>query len=459
MPVTRRVLIGSSLASLVPLAGNAAPADDRTIVLEAAKGTLPLETDQAPTQVLAYNGSVPGPLLRFKKGDEVKVRLINKLDQPTSLTWHGMRIDNAMDGVAGLTQKPVQPGESFEYRFTPPDSGLYWYHPHVYPLTPEQQGRGLYGALIVDEANPPVVDADLMLVIADWKLDAKAQIVNDFGALADALRAGRIGQRVSVNSKPVPQSETFAPGARIRLRIVSAVNARVMVISFLGLRPLILAIDGQPCEAFEPVRRSIPIGPGARFDMMFDLPLADDQEASLVLRGDGEPDQPLLAFKVHGDARAALPMIGSLEQNPLLPPVIHLEASRKVDIVIDGGAKSKDAPLPANADPTKLWTLNGFASKGFDTPPLFSVKRGTPVTLGFVNKTGFVQQMHVHGHAMRLLHDLDDGWEPYWRDGVLVPENRAKHVAFIADNPGKWAIECLMLERQVSGLAAWFEVT
>ncbi|HYP58497.1 MAG TPA: multicopper oxidase domain-containing protein, partial [Beijerinckia sp.] len=76
-----------------------------------------------------------------------------------------------------------------------------------------------------------------------------------------------------------------------------------------------------------------------------------------------------------------------------------------------------------------------------------------------INRTAYVQQMHVHGHHMRLLHDLDDGWEPYWRDCVLVPEGRTKHVAFIADNPGKWVIESLMLERAATGLATWFEVT
>ncbi len=84
--------------------------------------------------------------------------------------------------------------------------------------------------------------------------------------------------------------------------------------------------------------------------------------------------------------------------------------------------------------------------------------RGTPVTLGLVNKTTFAQQIHVHGHHLRLLHDLDDGWEPYWRDTAIVPAQRTKHVAFVADNPGKWAIECLPLDLQSTELVTWFEV-
>ena len=79
------------------------------------------------------------------------------------------------------------------------------------------------------------------------------------------------------------------------------------------------------------------------------------------------------------------------------------------------------------------------------------------MTLALVNRSSVVQQIHVHGHAMRLLHDLDDGWEPYWRDSVLVAPGKTKHVAFIADNPGKWVIESLIPDRQ--GLSTWFLVT
>ncbi len=92
-------------------------------------------------------------MLRAKAGEELAVRLVNKLDQPTSMHWHGVRIDNAMDGVAGLTQNPVLPGASFDYRFKAPDSGLYLYRPFIAPFTSEQIARGLYGLLIVDEAE------------------------------------------------------------------------------------------------------------------------------------------------------------------------------------------------------------------------------------------------------------------------------------------------------------------
>jgi FtsP/CotA-like multicopper oxidase with cupredoxin domain len=513
MFMTRRLMLGSLAVGLLPLhargedetpqADSPAPepvqpasepvvasqAEPEVVdgfrLLEARKGTLRLASEPAPeTEVWSYNGSVPGPLLRFKKGEEVKIRLVNKLDQPTSIHWHGVRITNAMDGVAHLTQDPVAPGASFDYRFTPPDSGLFWYHPDIQPLSGEQQARGLYGMMIVDESEPPKVDQDMLLVIDDWKLDDKAAIAGDFLNPAEVAGSGRIGSLLTVNSKAVPSQETVQPGTRLRLRILSAVSARLLVLSFIGVRPRVIGLDGQPCEAFEPVRRTLPVGPGARYDVILDFPGDTSTESNIILRGDGVPDQPILTWKTAGDKRADAGPLPELPANPLLPAEIHLEKSMKLDLVIEGGSpkegaaakplahesimpktasrnapKATQPPAAPNSDPTLVWKINGIASDGHAPKPLFSVKRGTPVTLGFVNKTAFIQTMHIHGHVVRLLHDLDDGWEPYWRDSVLVPEGRTKHIAFVADNPGKWAIESLITDRAASGLATWFEVT
>jgi FtsP/CotA-like multicopper oxidase with cupredoxin domain len=446
---SRRLFLGQTLATVLPLSTRAQPAPDGFRVLEARKNTLQLLPEPAAaTAVWGFDGEVPGPLLRYKKGEEVKVRLVNKLDQPTSLNWHGVRIVNAMDGAGGLTQEPVPPGGSFDYRFTPPDSGLFWYHSEVLAFAREQTGRGLYGVMIVDEEAPPQADRDMLVVLDDWKLDGKNQIAG-FDAGAES-----IGSLVTVNSHAAPVEESLPPSSRLRLRILSVADTRLMAISFNGVTPLILAVDGQPCEAFEPVRRTIPLGPGARFDVMCDLPGDTGAEANVTLLGDNEPDRVLLAFKTAGEKRSPLPPVASLTQNLALPREIKLQAARKLDIVIE----AISPPSPAT-NPPLYWKLNGVASHGFAPAPLFSVKRGTPVTLGFVNHTAMVQQMRVHGHVMRLLHDLDDGWEPYWRDAVLVPEGKTKHAAFVASNPGKWAIECSIAGRQASGMATWFQVT
>jgi FtsP/CotA-like multicopper oxidase with cupredoxin domain len=156
-------------------------------------------------------------------------------------------------------------------------------------------------------------------------------------------------------------------------------------------------------------------------------------------------------MKTQGARRPARSVIASLSLNPLLPAEIRLAEAKKVDIIVEGGSARA---LPGAKT---MWSVNGSPG-GFEGKPLFSVKRGTPVSLGFLNKTLVTLNMRVHGHVVRLLHDLDDGWEPYWRTAVIVAEGRTKHVAFVADNPGKWALHCDVIEHQISGLSSWFEV-
>ncbi len=462
MRMTRRVLLGSALASFISLPARAAG----THIIIARNASLRLLPEPAPeTSICGFDGQVPGPLLRCRKGEDVTIHLVNRLDGPLTFACQGMRLENAMDGVASLTQAPIMPGQSFDYRIIAPEPGLYSYRSLVAPHACAQLRQGLYGAFIVDEAEPPATDRDIVVLLADWQLDDRAQIFASSIAPSEpksgAIKPGKSGGTAgsartltTVNSKLVPLTEVLPPRARVRLRLLNAVSARVMFVAFDRLKPMVLAIDSAPCEAFEPLQSMLPIGPSARFDVMFDLPAEVGLEAWLVLRSAEGPDQPLLIFKTEGQRGKDLPPIASLPPNPLLPVAINLKASRKLDLKIDGGPK-----MPASANPPEPFRLDGVAADDFGPKPLFSVSRGTPVTLGLVNKTAFAQQIHVHGHHLRLLHDLDDGWEPYWRDSVIIPEERTKHVAFVADNPGKWAIECLPLYPQSTELMTWFEVS
>ncbi len=465
MRLNRRIFLSSTAAALLPFGVRAAAPDagDGFRVLTAGKTELALMSAPAPkTAAFGFTAQVLGSQLRYKKGEEIKIRLVNALDQPVTFSCQGLRINNSMDGVAGLTQSPVLPGQSFDYRFTPPDSGFYWYRSGVLPLTVEQLDHGLYGPLIIDEAKPPVTDRDMAVVLAEWRLDATAQILTDRGDRPRPAAEPSGHYVVTVNSEPAPIATELAPGTRLRLRLLSMVQSQLVFITFAGLQPLVVAIDGQPCEAFEPLRRTIPIGPGACFDVMCDLPAESGAQGTVAWRTGERTDRPLLAFTTRGPRRPPLPPLGSIEPNRLLAGRIKLQDSHKVDLVVEAAATGKgtgkDAPAALPPDRHGALTLNGTSAQNFAAAPLFSVKRGTPVTLGFVNKTAILLQMHVHGHTMRLLHDLDDGWEPYWRSRVIVPEGRAKHVAFIADNPGKWAIECQTLELRPNCLVSWFEV-
>jgi FtsP/CotA-like multicopper oxidase with cupredoxin domain len=151
------------------------------------------------TAVWTYNGTIPGPAVRLRQGTPFRATVENRLTENTTVHWHGIRLPNAMDGVPGLTQKSIAAGERFEYAFTPPDAGTFWYHSHDDSLV--QMGRGLAGALIVEEAEPPPVDHELLWIIQDWRLTSDAQIAPGFNNRMEAAMDGRVGNTVTVNGR------------------------------------------------------------------------------------------------------------------------------------------------------------------------------------------------------------------------------------------------------------------
>jgi FtsP/CotA-like multicopper oxidase with cupredoxin domain len=410
------------------------------------------------TELWAFDGQVPGPVLRVRHGEEVRVRLINKTERPLSIHWHGVRNLNAMDGVGGLTQAPVASGESFDYRFTPPDPGTFLMRPLVIGGSSELSERGLSGLLIVDELEPPKVDQDFALVIDDWRIGDNGGLA-PFGDLLEAATVGRLGNWLTINARGVPNEIKVAPGSRIRLRLANVCNARGFQIRFDNLRLYVAAIDGQPTDTFEPLRSTLPFAPGNRYDLMLDVPETGAAGTITALLGAGVPLVSIASNQTAEPRRPAPGPIAALAPNKQLPPAIRLQQATRKDMIIGGGARIVPGGRPEYAgDPQKIWTLNGAAGSA-SAPPLLRIKRGTPVVLTIRNQTPIVQPVHVHGHSFRLLHVADDGWEPYWLDTLQIPEGRSLPIAFHADNPGKWAISSTVLERFDTGLWTWFEVT
>jgi FtsP/CotA-like multicopper oxidase with cupredoxin domain len=456
MALSRRALLGGGIsAGLWAWTGGAsadasglAPGADGFLTLEAAPASLQLGADE--TRGLGYNGGAPGPLLRIRQGAVLKVRLRNNLAEPTTLSFPGLRAANAAAGIGGLTQPPVAPGARLDIRFSPPDAGFNLYFPHAGGAAAGQVSRGLFGPIVVEEASPPGVDFEAVVVLSDWRLDSSGQIA-DLGEADLGRGAGRIGAVLTANSAPAPLLLPAAPGARVRLRLANAATARVMGIAIEGAKTSIVAVDGQPSEAFEPLHDLVPMAPGARFELLFDMPREAGRFVRFVLRGGdlgpvpGEPDRPMVVFEAKGEALAARPAIVPLPANPRLPEEIALERAKRVDLTISGGGAAPFA-------------IDGVSFVDWAPKPAFVVSRGSPVTLGLVNKTAHPQTMRVNGHVGRLLHPLDDGWEPYWRDILLVAPGKTAHMAFVADNPGKWPIESASPERRAAGLATWFQV-
>ncbi|MBL4645746.1 MAG: multicopper oxidase family protein [Rhizobiales bacterium] len=469
MLLNRRHFLTSSLkamgaAALLPLPFqlSVAKAADGFIEFTAMPASQKLYNADAPASDLwTYNGQTPGPEIRVKRGERVKVRLINNLPEPTSIHWHGIRIDNAMDGVSGLTQEPAQPGETFEYDFVVPDAGTYWFHAHHRSWN--QVARGLYGALIVEE-NEDNFDAehDLTLVLDDWRLTREGALdTESLGSMMDWSHGGRLGNWLTINGKSLPNFSLNANEA-YRLRLINAANSRVLELDPNDFGAKILAFDGQALP--EPITLSyapLLLAPAQRVDLLVVPKAGEDFTLKEMTGGDG---YPFAGFKIidKGSKLGAIPVLSS---NNLPEP--DVENARTVRIHMTGGAMGQMGDIVYKGevlegsrfrDTGQVWALNGVANLADE--PLFQAKRGETIILETLNDTAFMHAMHTHGHHFRIIErvgsDVDEG-KP-WRDTFLVGIKQTTRVAFVADNPGKWLLHCHMLEHAAAGMNTWFEV-
>jgi FtsP/CotA-like multicopper oxidase with cupredoxin domain len=453
MRPTRRTVLGGGLAAAAWRLSQGAradapvPAADGFLTFDAAPARLQLAPPPAePAGIYAYGGAIPGPPIKLRQGEEAKLKLANKLAEPTTLSFPGLRAANAAAGVGGLTGARLKPGASAEIRFVAPDPGFNLYLPHAGATDAGQQGRGLFGPIIVEEAVKPDVDLDAAIVLSDWNVDANGQIRQDFADPAIERASGRKGDLVFANGAAAPLKLDARPGARVRLRLGNAATARLATIAVDGAKTLIVAVDGQPSEPFEPLSGKFPMGPGARFELMFDLPRDPGAAVRLVLRGEaGQADRPFVSIATEGEPAKERSAPPRLAANPLLPAEIALESARRCDFAITGGGS---APFAVNGA-----TFIDWAAK-----PAFALPRGAPTVFALANKTAVVQAIRLWGHVARLLHSMDDGWEPYWRDTILIQPGRTSHIAFVADNPGKWPLESAIPEQRAAGVATWFQV-
>jgi FtsP/CotA-like multicopper oxidase with cupredoxin domain len=462
-PTRRRFLAGAVGLAALPLlalrrSAQAGP-EPRLVEarLAAAPGRVQLVPEQYPaTGVWAYNAAVPGPALRLRQGDRLRVHVENRLAEGTTVHWHGIRLPNAMDGVPDLTQPSIQPGKHFVYEFAVPDAGTYWYHPHQRSY--EQIGRGLSGALIVDETEPVRVDRDVVWVLGDWRLERDASIRGGFGSFMDLSHNGRVGNTVTINGR-VPERFAVRAGERIRLRLVNAANARIFALRFQGHEPRVVALDGQPVEPHLPDAGVVVLAPAQRADLVIDM-LGDPGSRHEVR----DTFYRNLEYRLVDLAYAAEPPLRAkpletpirLPANPLPEP--ELARAERHDIVLTGGMMGDMDGLPRGM----AWAMNGASNtcgSGKVIDPLFVLRRGRSCVLRVANETQWHHPMHLHGHSFRLIaRDGAPTRRREWLDTVLLAPRETAEVAFVADNPGDWLFHCHVLEHQASGMTVCLRV-
>ena len=466
--VSRRAFMfgATSLSMCAALAPVSHAAGQVEFTLAARPGRAALAGPRYPeTPVWSYNGSVPGPTLRVRQGDRIRVLVENGLGEETTIHWHGIRLPNAMDGVPHLTQKPIAPGETFLYEFDVPDAGTYWYHPHQRSY--EQVGRGLAGALIVEEREPIEVDRDVTWLLDDWRLQSDASISEDFGNFHDVSHNGRLGNSVTINGR-VPEAFGVRRGERLRLRLVNAANARIFGLEFRGHRPVVIAYDGQPVEPHAAPGGRVVIGPAMRVDLILDMAGRPGERFTVV-----DNFYQTQAYRLVNLVYDAEPLRRHLPETPVaLPPNTmpepYIGSAERHDVTFGGGMMGgmmtaimdgREVAMGEMMRQGIAWAVNGVAATGHVHEPLLTLERGRSCVLALDNDTAWHHPIHLHGHSFRV---ISRNGQPTryreWQDTVMLDPRERAEIAFVADNPGDWMLHCHILEHQAAGMTGTIRV-
>ena len=433
----RQFLIASAATMAIPPIAFSQPTPT---IIQAESMKTQLMPDGPITSMWGYNGSTPGPTIRARQGSRVSVNFKNAIPQNSAIHWHGIHLDNAMDGVPELTQKAVSQGSNFLYDFAVPDAGTYWYHSHSRSW--EQVARGLYGALIVGEPTAIDVDHDIVVFIDDWRLDRSGSLDDNFDSRHDHSHGGRLGNFAQALFKNM--SGRLYVGERVRLRLINTATDRIFPLVIDGIQGKIVAYDGMPLAQPEQVDQLV-LGPGQRIDIIADL-TGNDLRCSMVTR-DGllQLGNVPVAKQKNLAQRGA---IVALPTNRLETPA--MDQAVKLNLVMEGGAMSRRVSGMVSG---QFWTFNGRPTS--DQKPLHSFQTGQTGIITLINDTRFPHTIHIHGHHFQ---EITDNTLDVARDTALLDAGETRHIACVFNNPGKWLLHCHMLSHQASGMKTWIEV-
>jgi FtsP/CotA-like multicopper oxidase with cupredoxin domain len=463
--------------ALLPGQSSATRREGAGSVREIHLETRELRWELAPGKVIkamAYNGQIPGPEIRVRKGERVRVVLTNALREPTTIHWHGVDVPNRMDGVPGITQPPVQPGETFVYEFEARPAGTRWYHTHFASV--KQLDLGLYAPLIIEPAQPDPLpfDREYTLVLDDWATgvgkplpstrEGTAGARGSMGGMMSGMMGGPMGRMMqgmmggggmggmmgggqtvaydtmTMNGKAYPATApiTVHKGERVRLRLINASADHTHVIRLAGHRLQVTHTDGNPLGQGVEVD-GVPLAPSERYDVQF---VADRPGAWFLACAEpghaGAGEQVLVAYKGHEDAKPEAPVeeaaglrlwhYGRGQGREILPRGSGQE--RTYDLTLSGGMMGSD-----------VWTING--QRYPHTEPL-RLRKGDRVRVRLSNMSMEAHPMHLHGQSFQVLEVNDRRLAaPLVKDAVDVePHMGSVVIAFTAHNPGDWFFHC-----------------
>ena len=411
-----------------------------------------------------YDSQVPGPLIRARQGERLRLRLVNELAEPTTIHWHGLPVPNPMDGVSGLTQEPVPSGGSFLYEFAADTPGTYLYHSH-HGL---QLDRGLVGPLVVDPldtTHEPTVDREFILVLDDWLTTtpeaALAQLRQGRGmggGMMGGIGAGMMNRgdgptyggylvngALTVGSTPLRVRHR----ERVRIRVINGASSTTFRVGLQSHRLVVTHSDGQPIQ---PVTvDTLTIGMGERYDV--------------VVSADSPGTYPLLVGPVDSSVPGVVvPFVYDGYSDRLVAPTVWpstLLRGRSLRLQDLAALTVRETvAIPNRVVRLQLgqammggyvWTINGQAYPNADPIP---VAEGERIRFAITNGTMMRHPIHLHGHFFRVRGTAGgDSYAPL-KDTVLVePMGSTVEIDALMDNPGRWFLHCHHLYHMEAGMA------
>ncbi len=471
--------------------------DGDTLALQAS---LVRRTIRGRTYVMyAFNGQHPGPLIRVSQGAEIVVEFTNRIDLPTSVHWHGVRVENRYDGVPGVTQEPVQPGGRFIYRVRFKDAGIYWYHPHH--REDIQQDLGLYGNMFVRPAAADYygpANREEFLVLDDLLIDDAG--LYPFGEeAATHTLMGRFGNVFLVNGEPDFGLEAKR-GEVVRFFLTNVSNTRVFNLSFEGAR---MKVVGADIGKFERERwvSSVVLAPAQRYvvDVRFEgegsVALTNRIQAIDHYLATFEPRVDTLAVVAVSDEAAAEDHAGAFEILRENADVIsevdgyREHVDRAPDYELELTLRVGDLPLTIkqmmqldtlyfppvewnDAMPMMnyvassrevTWVLRdqGSGAENMEIDWRFQVGDVVKIRLHNDIRALHPMQHPMHFHGQRLLVLAQDGVANdnlVWKDTVLLPTGGTTDILLELSNPGRWMAHCHIAEHLEAGMKMVFQV-
>jgi FtsP/CotA-like multicopper oxidase with cupredoxin domain len=421
-----------------------------------------------------YNSQSPGPEIRVKEGEILRVVLENNLPEPTTIHWHGLPVPNTMDGVPDITQEPIQPGETFVYEFAAQPAGSYLYHSHV----GYQLDQGLYGGLIVEPQRESLsYDKEYTLILSDW--------VTVDGGGPEAAKAGRtrggmgmmgrrmrgmmgrhmMGRRVTddmpllepdynaytINGKLNRANEPLMvkKGDKVRLRIMNPASASIFTLRLSGHPLLITHADGRPVEPLEV--DALRVGMGERYDVLFTA--NNPGRWSLYTLKDGTPAGGYrLATMLYEGIQETSYSVDSLLSRFSLNYYSDLEGIPEETVPQVNGAIDRQFNLTLSGGmmASPYWTINGQVWPDADD---LVVYQGERIRINYFNHSMMPHPMHLHGHFFEIVQSGRKGKRVHKDTLIIEPHTGSGAIEFVADNPGDWFHHCHNLYHMMGGMA------